>query len=676
MQTPSKAFFRRASAWGLAACACLSGLWTSLVPLVGLDGSRLPGDLVDGRFPGYVLEHGWLWLTGREPGFWNASFYYPMSGVIALSDSLAGALPLYALARALAPTPEQALLAFVAVTFPLNFALAVALFRSFGAGLGAAAVAAYPVAFGLFVAAQAGRVHCLQLAPVLLALLALGRFLAGPTTGRALFLAGAATFLVVSSFYYGVFFLLLAVLAGLGAWATGLVRARAIARALRPQGCAYAFFGCCLLLAATVYWPHYRASLETGAWNPWQAAGLAPSLAGLVAPPPGSAAWGWLEPLRDAQPEGRLFPGLLPLAGLGWALWGLWRRRDRASVLAGLLALTAVLLVVAFLDVWGPRGALGWLPGVSSLRVTTRVAVVAVPCCGLGLALWLDRLARRLRPVRAGALLIAALALAAADQYVRPEAYPSHAWRPARERVDALARRVPDGARVFYAAPDAPMGTAEHWAGHLDAMLAAQRLGKATYNGYSSWLPPELGLFYDQGTCESLDAWRNVAVALYAPGTDWHGLYADSAFLGRSYCPPDPKQLSRPQGRHLRPLSPADRRVAIRAEASFAQGSRTLRLDAAIRNLGHSALNGLGDYSHRGAVFLVAEVYDATGHRTTVPLTRLDRSIRPGETVTQHGETVLGNGLEPKRLAAALIQAPDGVFSVTADAPIALRLEP
>ncbi|WP_428560159.1 MAG: hypothetical protein ACP59X_15920 [Solidesulfovibrio sp. DCME] len=645
--------------------------------MLGLDGSRLPGDLVDGRFPGYVLEHGWLWLTGREPGFWNAPFYYPMSGVIALSDSLAGALPVYAVLRALAPTPEQAMVGLVIALFLLNFALAVVFLRGCGVGLGVAAVAAYPVAFGLFVAAQAGRVHCLQLYPVLLGLLALWRFLAAPSPARAHALAGAATLLALTSFYYCVFFLLLAAVATLLALAVGLVRLEAIGRALKPQPAGLAFWGCCVLLVATLYWPHYRASLETGAWSEQQAGALAPSLAGLWAPPHGSVAWGWLEGLVAANPEERLFPGLVPLVGLGFGLWCLaGRRRDKAAVLAGLLALAAVLVVVAFLDVWGPRGALGWLPGVSSLRVTTRVAVLAVPCAGLGLALLLDRVARRLRPGWAGAFLVAALAVVAADQYVRPEAYPSHAWRPARERVEVLARSVPGPARVFYVQPAAPSGEPEYWAVHLDAMLAAQRLGKATYNGYSSWLPPELGLFYDQGTCESLDAWRNVAVALYAPGTDWHGLYADSAFLGRSYCPPDPKQLSRPQGRHLRPLSPADRRVAIRAEASFAQGSRTLRLDAAIRNLGHSALNGLGDYSHRGAVFLVAEVYDATGHRTTVPLTRLDRSIRPGETVTQHGETVLGNGLEPKRLAAALIQAPDGVFSVTADAPIALRLEP
>lgn len=670
------AFSRRLPVLLLAVSACLLGLWTSLVPLVGLDGSRLPGDLVDGRFPGYVLEHGWLWLTGRAASFWSAPFYYPMPGVIALSDNMVGALPLYGLLRLFSPTPEQAMVGLAVACFLLNFGLAVAFFRSCGAGLGPAAVAAYPVAFGLFVASQAGRIHCLQLYPVLLGLWALARFLREPTTGRALFLSGATTLLALSSFYYCVFFLLLAGVAGLSSMGLGLTRPRAVVTALRPNAGAYLFFAGCLLFAATDYWPYFRESLETGSWNADQALTLAPSLPGLFTPPHGSLLWNWLEGVTLAGAEDHLFPGLLPLAGLGFGVWLFARRRRTAAGMAGVLMLSALVVGVAFLDVWGAHSLVRRLPGVASLRVTTRVAAVIVPCCGLGLALLLESLVRRL-PARVGpAVLVAALALAAADQYVRPEAYPSHAWRPARERVEALARRVPVSARVFYVQPDAPVGDPRYWAVHLDAMLAAQRLGKATYNGYSSWLPPVLGLFYDQGGCAALDAWRNVAASLYHPDQPPVALYAQSAFLGGPYCPPDPVLLSRPQGRHLASLPAADRRAEIRTNARFARSSHVLKVDAVIRNLGGRPLHGLGDFSHQGAVFLVARVTDAAEATTFVPLSRLDRSIAPGETVAQHGEARLAPGPEPRRVEAVLVQAPNGKFTVTPDTSVPVRLDP
>ena len=660
----------------LVLAATLIGLWTSLVPLLGADGSRLPGDLVDSRFIGYVLEHGSLWLAGKTEGFWNAPFYYPMIRTLALSDNMAGALPLYAFLRLLCPTPEQAMVWFFIVCFGLNWGAALALLRGCGASLGAAVVAAYPLAYGLIVAAQARHPQYLLLYPVLLAFWLLVRFLRAPGPGRTAALALGATLLALTSYYYAVFFLLMAGAAVVLHCALDRTARRACLRALRLPLWAWATLAACLLVLAGNYLPYFMESLETGPWPADQTRELSPSLAGLFAPPPGSFVWGWLEGLGHVGPERHLFAGAFPLAGLACGLWLLWRRPDRKGALAGALAVAAGAVCLLFLDVWGPESALRRLPGLSALRVTTRVTVVALPCFAACLALCLDRGLRALGPSRRGWILAALLVLAVADQHVAPRAFPSYAWAPARARVAALAVRVPAEAAVFYVDPGVPMDDPGYWAVHVDAMLAAQRLGKATYNGYTSWLPPMLGLFYARATCGSLDSWRNVAAALYRPGTDPSALYAGSAFLGRLQCPVDPAALDIPQGRHRTPLPANDRQADVRALAASDPDSRRLRVDAVIRNLGDAPLHGLGDFSHRGAVFLMAGVYDAHGRRSDVPLGRLEHSLVPGATLVQHAEAQLPPGLAPWRVEAFLVQSPNGVFTGPARPATPVRLCP
>jgi hypothetical protein len=662
-----------------AACVCALGAATSLGQLVGYDGSRLPGDMIDSRFVAYTLEHGYLWLTGKVPSFWNAPFYYPMPQTIALSDNMIGALPFYAVLRVLTPTPEQAMVGLVVLFFLLNYAMAVVCLRGFGAGFGASLVAAYPVAFGLLPAAVSLHPQCLQLYPVLLGLLALRRLLLGPSHRSVGLFAAALTFLGLSSFYFFMFFLLLSVLAVLVACAVRLTVPKDLLRALGWNASLYGLLACCLALLAVNYLPYFQMSLETGPWPVSLSRKLAPNLAAFFSPPVGSWAWGWLDPLLQPGPERRVFPGLFPMAGLLVGGWLLWRRPDPSGTVVGVLAVAAVLTCLGFSD----GSLLRHVPGFAALRVTTRVGLVALPCCAIGLAFLLERLAGWLSPGRAGAsswpqalVLGCLLGCVAADQYVFPTGYPSFAWSRSAERVAALMGRIPEEARVFYVNPAVPVEDPSFWSVHLDAMLAAQRLGKATYNGYSGWLPPLLAQFFDRKTCAGLDDWRNVAGALYHPGESAAALYDGSVGIDFPACPPDAATLARPQGRHTTSLARPDRLADIQAVATYSAGSRLLGVAAAIRNAGSQPLHGLGDFSHRHAVFLVAEVYDDRGVKTDVPLGRLEQSIAPGGTLSQQVAAALPPGLVPQRVRVVLVQAPAGGFAVTPAESVVVRIEP
>lgn len=658
-----------------AAGVLLLGLAVCGARMVGYDGSRLPGDLIDCRFVGYVLEHGYQWLTGRVPSFWDAPFFFPLTGTLALSDNMVGALPLYAGLRVLLPGPEQAMVGLVVLFLLLNFAATVFFLRLMAVDWGAALVAAYPVAFGLFIIASSSHPQCLQLYPLVLTLAALGRFLTRPSPGGLAFLALALTLSGLTSFYYFAFSLLLAAVAVPLALAVGLLRAAAIRRALGWHPTVYAVVAGCLLVLAGNYWPYYRMSLETGPW-PAMYQHLAPTLRMFVSPAEGSLAWGWLGAWLGPLPADRLFPGGLPLVGGVWGLWLLWRRPDPLRTAAGVLVAAGCLTCVLLLEAWGPGNPVRRLPGLAALRVVLRVGVVLVPCFALGLGLLLTRLTRGLAPGRRALVLGLILAAVVADQYVTPRGYPSFAWAQSVARVEALMARIPPQAKVFYVKPVGVPSDPAQLNAQVDAMLAAQRLGKATYDGYTGWVPPTLMEFFLKPTCRNLDVWRDQAAALCHPDQDPLALYAGTVLLDLPPCPPDPTVLSLPQGRHLRTLPRQDRQAEVRTEAQFQAATRTLTVTAAVRNLGRCPWYGLGDYSYHHAVFLVAELTDVGGARHNASLGRLPWSLAPGQTLRQRAEVVLPPGFVPAWIRVVPFQPPDGQFTVEPAPPVTVSRAP
>ena len=48
--------------------------------------SDVPGDLADSRFNNVILEHLYLWVTGRADDLWSPDFFYPFKDTLAFSD--------------------------------------------------------------------------------------------------------------------------------------------------------------------------------------------------------------------------------------------------------------------------------------------------------------------------------------------------------------------------------------------------------------------------------------------------------------------------------------------------------------------------------------------------------------------------------------------------------------
>ena len=74
------------------------GFYFLIFQYTQFDLSLIPGDLGDGRFNNYILEHVHNFFCGNAD-FWNSGFMYPEPNIITYSDNLSGTAPIYSIFR-------------------------------------------------------------------------------------------------------------------------------------------------------------------------------------------------------------------------------------------------------------------------------------------------------------------------------------------------------------------------------------------------------------------------------------------------------------------------------------------------------------------------------------------------------------------------------------------------
>lgn len=496
-------------AFGLFALGMFLTVGRMLGPTLG----GMPGETCDSRFSSFILEHGYLFLTGKVPAYWSAPFLYPLADTVTFSDNFLATLPLYAAIRPFVPDRETAYQLWFAGLFALNYWLCRYAARRLGLAPLAAGLAAYVFAFSLPVMEEVAHPAMLHLfmAPVVYAFTALF-FREGNV--RHLYVAALA---LTVQFYAGLY---VAVLLGLGLVVFGVVSCvqyRAVVRAVVCSRRVIAVLALPLLLAgllAPLLLPYLQTAERFGFRR--FAAGVMDQLPRAIyycSASPQSLAWGFTAAWTpEADTANKLFVGLLPACAfllfpllarrlgtpsrrLGWALW-----------------LTVVALVAVTLRV-GDRSAytlLMLVPPFDSLRALNRVSLLLLfplaMLLGLAATWGLERLSRPGRGLAAG---LAGLALAGAvvlDQaHVREYGYDK---AETQGQVAALTRRLGQAGRPFRAFVHIP---AEANAAYdcdlqVNALLAAQDLGVATVNAYTSWFPPGYGLF-EECTFSALQRW-------------------------------------------------------------------------------------------------------------------------------------------------------------------------
>jgi hypothetical protein len=478
----------------LAVLHVTQSIWTSA-------GRAYPGDLGDGRFNQLILEHGYQSLRGVAR--WDSPRqFYPATGTLAYSDTHAGTLAIYAEARFLGISREEAWQVWFVVVVALNAWAALRFFRAFEV---------HPWLRGPVVFASAGSaifvwVACthMQMLPVFPALFASEQLLRWRSDRRGSRIVAAAGWLgwqFAASPYLGFFAAVVLGLVGLAYVVVGGSGKKPGDPSSEARGrsdrllAAFIFVVGAGLAAVTA--KIYVSAVRTGVSRPMSDV--------LIAAPQWSS---WLQ-----APPTREFPSPLRAPGninptehcwfVGWiasallltAIFSGWRNRS-APARRWSLALAIVAGVTpALFTAWTATGDSAWIwiarhvEVLRAFRAAGRVAVplqfAAIGAAALLLSHWLQR--AKSRTARIGVILIAcAMAL---ENFSPRQRFTLTATARARTQAMIAAWKAAGDRPVLVYAPGPPPADENSSFCHLDAWSAALQLRRATVNGYSGGAP-------------------------------------------------------------------------------------------------------------------------------------------------------------------------------------------
>lgn len=496
------------------------GVFSVLLRSTGTGFTHIPGDLGDARFNNFVLEHGYRYVSGKAPSFWNAPVFYPELNTIAFSDSHIGNLPVYAAFRLAGLDRESAFQAWIAACFLLNFLLCFYALRKMGSGWAAASAGAYIFTFGLPVIAQFSHAQLLPRFFVPLVFLSLWNYLDSPDFRHLL---RAGIFLVIQ-FYISIYTGWFVVLSGAMFYLAGrLVLKRGASPPARKGALRWAGAGAlAAVFLIPLILPYVGVVGEKGARSWWEIWILMPRSSSLLYPAENTLLWRGLESGKSFYhaTEHRIFPGALSYAGLAAAVivFMFKKEKSRADRLAFIAALS-VFFVVVIISRMSVRGvniyrALTLLPGVGALRAVTRIMLVLLFPFSILVSFLLEQAGslknRAARAALPPVLLVAVLA----DHGLNPplpdfsrlvNSYSKHRARARSESVKKDILALPEIPDVFaYMPSDA---RSPFWEVHLDAMLAAQDLGIRTVSGYSGVFPSYYDISMHFADLWALDRW-------------------------------------------------------------------------------------------------------------------------------------------------------------------------
>ncbi len=487
--TPASRWLERALVAGLG----VLGLWLAFYPMLRSGFAQMQQDPHDSRLINFVLENGYLWVTGRAQLF-SPELFWPVKGAATYTESLVGVMPFYLPFRLAGFEPDTSLQLWMLSMGALNYLAALLLLRrGFGFGWVATALGAFLIAFGSPRLAQLGHQHLLPHFYSLLAVYALARLFSGaprPRLQLALFFAAVVAQLYAGvylgwflCFLLGVAFVFSLALPGPRPAVLALLRAHRWALLASAAGSALALAPLAVAYLGAAHQVGYRTFADAATMLPrvqsWFFLGDRSLLYGRLAY---TALYGKL-PMWWEHAIG------IGLVTLPVAVYALVKERARpAFQVLGATVLAAVVLTLWFRGQWSPW----WLvyklvPGGAALRSVSRIGVVLLIPWGIALSAFFDRP----RATLLGKLLAGALALIAVAE--QPQLQPAYDKAELRAEVDALAAKIPPGCAVFFYSPHGvrvSRGPMAYERVHLDAMWAALLTHKHTVNGYSGNVPP------------------------------------------------------------------------------------------------------------------------------------------------------------------------------------------
>jgi hypothetical protein len=482
------------------------GMWLIVIQPLGPHWEQMPGDLVDARFNNYILEHFLRWISGLDPSYWTAPFFYPYKNIVAFSDNLLGSSFFYAGWRWAGLDREAAFQGWYILSFCFNYFSSLFVFSRFKFQPLAASAGAFFFSFGLPLLAQENHAQLLYRFGIPLACYFLWLLFEEPGLKNLSALLFWFVWQVYLSIYLGVFLaLLLAAMAIIlpcleenphvgnyfGQWPRRLKKTWF--QSGRRERIVNALLICAEMAGLlALLWPYYKVTVDYGFSRDWMTvSSMLPQLQSYFLAD-NSRLWSLVSDHLGDVPmrwEHQLFPGIaiFVLTVTGFVTLKSSNNRRIAMIYFGAL----VLLVIFTLQFNGI--SIYWLiwniPGFNSIRAVTRIELVLMwPQAFLGAWTLNEMFQIRSQGINwqymAGLLLTIVLI---SESIIFPTMTYSKAGGLAR--LEQLKQRIPPSLPKNPIISVASSGGAASYQDELDAMLLAQDLGWPTLNGYSGNFP-------------------------------------------------------------------------------------------------------------------------------------------------------------------------------------------
>jgi hypothetical protein len=470
--------------------------------------TMIPGDLGDARFNSVVLEHLYQWVNGVVPKLWSPRFFFPFENTLAFSDSHFGSGWSYVAFRFLGLPREEAYLSWFLLGAALNFWVCWYVLRRLGFSVAASAFGAFVFAFALPALHKENHAQLVYRFAIPLAVAAWYRFLTAREAASVIQTIIWVCIQFLCSIYVGVFlaYLLIAMLLAqlllsVGQKSDPRLRTpwfadRAQLRSLKGL---FAALGAILLLVVVLFTlrRYQHVAGEYGFTRPLsELFSMLPRLESYLLADQSGLTGSLGRSLTDIpmRHEQQMFigvgAGLLLIIGFV-RTWASKTQPFAECYLARVMSIALVLLVLVTLCVgdWSVYAWLAQVPGVSSIRAVSRIALVMLFPAAVLVAFgidWVSRSAFLPTYGKTACLLIAAVVLTTESFYYQPHHTPMQSWRARQDQLGEQAGAVGKDAVLFVTQPKAePFFMTE-----IDAMIYAQNRHIPTLNGYSGNTPP------------------------------------------------------------------------------------------------------------------------------------------------------------------------------------------
>lgn len=481
----------------------LAGVLIVFYPTIGSGFAAMQTDPGDTRLNHYFLEHSFQLLTNRNyvGDIFSPAFFYPYRNVLAFSDNLFGAAPIYWGFRALLP-PDLSFQLWTITVCLLCFVSFAIVMRRWGASIVSSLLGGFLFAFSMPRVSQLNHQQMLLQFFTPVALLFFWEFLRHPKH-KTLALSLLFIYLqVLASIYLGWFLIFsFGILVAIACLTDSAIRSQ-LSKYLRHSAVAGALIvGAWGLLMFALLSPYLQAKALVGG-RVYAGADVHPSLqvdtmlprvSSWFLPLPDSLWWSTLAGIYNRLPmphEHHLFMGFTVIFLTGLALYALRfaklsGERRRLMKVCFLVALAFFLVSLRLPNGWSLwRIIYEVVPGASAIRSVTRIWTVIYLYLLVAVMLGLDSFAGRFGRRSRTALFTFICIACVGEQIVMN--LPHFEKRPYQQEV-AQIQSLMQNCNVAYVVwnPETPF-----WSAQLSAMWAGIGANVPVVNGYSGNNPP------------------------------------------------------------------------------------------------------------------------------------------------------------------------------------------